>query len=536
LRVLERQKPIVYRAGSAKLEREALTGFDAPSVGKSRYAAVIEYINLPCPKCQRVLRVRPEYVGKRLTCKQCDNTFRLQAEDLEKAQAATSGPPSPTPGPDLEAASQRLAVLEAEIQHLRGELEARHAACESAELKLKEAQEEAARHLTRVQEVERELELARGQAQQTAAFQIQLEAANAEREQLHTQLQELQGRADDAVRLEAELQAAQLQIRDLQALRGERDMLQKKLEENRPQLEENAALRDRCQRLRDDWQQLREERDQIAADRKARLANLEQTLKETRTAHETSSKAAGEEHARGEAERKELQTQRDQARQAIATLEHQLRAEQARAVAERRQWQARNEALDRERQEEQKAAQTAVDQLHEAHEAVLSQLEYLKQERDNLLKQHCAQEAARQTAHQNGQSEITRLAQELETARQQEAGRVERQSELDKQLAAVQAELEQQRQRVRTQSQIVAGLQRDLETTRTEAATERTRLSQALAEEQGRGMAERKQWQTQQAAAARPAELAAAPGEVEKLRQEVLRLRQALIRMGIRVM
>src|SRR4051794_29297039 len=38
-------------------------------------------IELPCPSCGRTLKVRPEYVGRTVSCKYCDHAFVVQVSD-----------------------------------------------------------------------------------------------------------------------------------------------------------------------------------------------------------------------------------------------------------------------------------------------------------------------------------------------------------------------------------------------------------------------------------------------------------------------
>src|SRR5262245_9251771 len=61
---------------------------------------------MACPNCRRALRVRAEYLGKWITCKHCNRTFRADA-------------------PADDATRERLSRLEAELEKARAELASR---------------------------------------------------------------------------------------------------------------------------------------------------------------------------------------------------------------------------------------------------------------------------------------------------------------------------------------------------------------------------------------------------------------------------
>ena len=61
------------------------------------------YLEIPCPKCQRKLRIPTEYLSKRLACKYCEHVF---TPDAKAAAAAPLAPNQPA------AASQQAAQLQ----------------------------------------------------------------------------------------------------------------------------------------------------------------------------------------------------------------------------------------------------------------------------------------------------------------------------------------------------------------------------------------------------------------------------------------
>src|SRR5215213_5998259 len=93
------------------------------------FSEMSTHIELACPKCHEALRVRREYVGKRVTCKHCQQTFKVWDPD-EPSADLTSPPPLEGVGPasarggdrDAEVARlrQELATAVAELESLRG--------------------------------------------------------------------------------------------------------------------------------------------------------------------------------------------------------------------------------------------------------------------------------------------------------------------------------------------------------------------------------------------------------------------------------
>ncbi len=53
------------------------------------------HMQIPCPNCQRSLKIRPEYLGHRVVCKYCEHQF------IAQAPAAPSDPDT-SEGPTLE--------------------------------------------------------------------------------------------------------------------------------------------------------------------------------------------------------------------------------------------------------------------------------------------------------------------------------------------------------------------------------------------------------------------------------------------------
>src|SRR5262245_31701858 len=85
------------------------------------------YIEFSCPGCHHALRVRTEYLGKRISCKYCSHVFQAVATtgDVQPTAAGPAAPPQADAA--AEAARQQVASLETALQQARGELAERAA-------------------------------------------------------------------------------------------------------------------------------------------------------------------------------------------------------------------------------------------------------------------------------------------------------------------------------------------------------------------------------------------------------------------------
>ena len=80
-----------------------------------------QYIDGACPKCKRSVRVRAEYLGKRIACKYCDHDFLAQAQLVHGAAAAEAAATAGSAlSPELTIARQRVATLEEVVSRDRG--------------------------------------------------------------------------------------------------------------------------------------------------------------------------------------------------------------------------------------------------------------------------------------------------------------------------------------------------------------------------------------------------------------------------------
>src|SRR5262245_53290544 len=75
-----------------------------------------------CPKCQKVLRVRTEYLGRRVVCRHCQEGFRVTIDgvsarmDALKAELQQSQQQAPPAQEQLASAQARVQALEAQLR------------------------------------------------------------------------------------------------------------------------------------------------------------------------------------------------------------------------------------------------------------------------------------------------------------------------------------------------------------------------------------------------------------------------------------
>jgi predicted nucleic acid-binding Zn-ribbon protein len=176
------------------------------------------YLEIPCPKCQRKLRIPTEYLGKRLSCKYCEHVFQPDVKDVPAA---------------ADSANQQLAQLQAELtaraaEHANALKDAQWARAEAA--RLQEQMQALALAAEKVDARHRqEIEIREEALAKFAAEVEQLQ--DSPREDADTQSQQA---ADECARLQNELDGLQRQFTE------EQTALQRAAEEARS---DAAALR-----------------------------------------------------------------------------------------------------------------------------------------------------------------------------------------------------------------------------------------------------------------------------------------------------
>src|SRR5207245_220907 len=81
--------------------------------------SVAQYIESACPNCNRPVRIRTEYLGKRIACKSCDHTFKADAAQIPPASTPQAAPE------ESPIVNQQTASLEEELKQVRNELAVR---------------------------------------------------------------------------------------------------------------------------------------------------------------------------------------------------------------------------------------------------------------------------------------------------------------------------------------------------------------------------------------------------------------------------
>jgi exonuclease SbcC len=188
-----------------------------------RECCVKTYVEIPCPKCERKLRIPTEYFGKRLACKYCEHVFRAEAKDVPAAPAAV---------PD--SAQQQVALLEAQLQHARSELTVRTTEHASALKDAQWARTEAARLQEQMQALATAAEKTEARHRRDLETREEaLAAANANAEELRGQLHQAPSKEAESKVLEATQECDRLQ-KELTAL-------QRQFTEEKTALERTAA-------------------------------------------------------------------------------------------------------------------------------------------------------------------------------------------------------------------------------------------------------------------------------------------------------
>src|SRR5262245_22266427 len=176
---------------------------------------------MACPKCQKVLRVRAEYLGHRVVCRHCQDGFRVTTDGV----------------------ASRIDVLKAELE---------------------KAQKDQTQYQTRLQTVEADLRQAGDRRQQFEAAQVgttrEMSSLREERDRLLAEGKQLRGQVEPA-------KAGG--TGELTSLREERDRL----------ADDVKALREQVEAARDgapgELTSLREERDRLLEDVKQHRAQAE---------------------------------------------------------------------------------------------------------------------------------------------------------------------------------------------------------------------------------------------------------------------
>ncbi|HEV3166260.1 MAG TPA: hypothetical protein VGZ22_19700 [Isosphaeraceae bacterium] len=428
-----------------------------------------KHIRIPCPECQRPLRVRPDHVGMRVACKLCDHMFsipkflpivcptcqhkgRLRTIHVERhircKKCGTSMTAQATGDPvGVAQALQPLGVssqegpptppetvlLGNELSALRSELEARGAERASAVQQLGDAMSQLSRLNDHTRILRADLDEAHEQLRRNADKIASLERAKAELEASQSRLEPRpstapsNGHSDDdhdnpsrALRLAAEHLSIKMQEAEAVALRLEHEEACSKAD----QLEaEVAALQAHAAEAEDLKAQLRAHVTELEQLR-ASVEDADRLRAELRHALDVASEASGE---------------RDVFRDRIEKLAHELKAAQeelAAKHAEADRLAALVTELETARAESE-ALRRRGDAAEGAILAVRTELEVVVDERNDLrarceqLDQERQAHVAALEAHSTREAHAQRLEDELRSSRADVEGLLGELQELD---------------------------------------------------------------------------------------------------------
>src|SRR5262249_28943263 len=138
---------------------------------------VTKYIDNPCPKCGRNLRVRTTYIGRKIACNHCNHGFLVKADTAPERGALPPDKPAGTMTrePELEQLREQVRALDEESRKLRTELAARSLEQETDRQRLRSAQEEIVRFGVQVHDLQGQLAQAREYGQRANGSQREVE-------------------------------------------------------------------------------------------------------------------------------------------------------------------------------------------------------------------------------------------------------------------------------------------------------------------------------------------------------------------------
>ena len=267
------------------------------------------HVRITCPHCQRGgLRVRPEYLGRRVACKHCDHVFPARAAEDPGTGPSPDGPApaEPASAAVIAEAGRRATALEGEIERVRAELATRSGKYATTRRKLHEVRVQLGQSEDRGHRLQEQLDGARGQLRSTSQQRDEFASAHAEGGRLLAQLEGLRAERD---RLEV----------DRRAVSRREEGLRTELDEARRRLAEEASLRDAAggdlARSRDEalarWGAERQAWQASGAELRARVREAERRLVAEQARSEAASRDGRErldgDRARFDAERRALQ-------------------------------------------------------------------------------------------------------------------------------------------------------------------------------------------------------------------------------------
>ena len=446
------------------------------------------HIRIACPNCQRSdLRIRPEYLGRRVTCKHCHHEFPAGAAEDPGTRPRPAGH-SPPEQAAIDVAEPRATALE--VERMRAELGTQTGQYTATLQRLRDVEGRLGQSQDRVRGLQEQLDQARGQLRRDSERRDERAEADADRDRLRAELEALRAGRDrlevdrlEGSRLEeqlrAELAEARRRLAEEASLReavggeltrgrdeaiaaweAERRAWQSRDEELRARLQDaerrlveeqarsEAASRDWRERLdavqaRFDWdrQALQEETGRLLREAEAQARGRDAAIQQF--------EAARQEHPRFQAEIARLVAEAEDARRRadetgrrgdelagrVRELQGELDHERSDRAAELRGGPEQIEAARRQHDRDRAGLQEEVQRIRREADAARAEVESLTRERDDLAARHDEAELALRMAEQRHRDEV----------RDQAASAARRDDELGEQIRTLRDELERRR-------------------------------------------------------------------------------------------
>ena len=155
---------------------------------------VARHVRITCPQCRRDdLRIRPEYLGRQVSCKYCSHRFLARAPDQPGTETLPAGPAlqSQIAVDAINEAGHRAMALEREIERLRSELNTRTGEYNAALQQLRDAEGRLGQSRGQARDVQEQLDQALVQLRRVSEQRDELAEADAERVRLLSQVEVL---------------------------------------------------------------------------------------------------------------------------------------------------------------------------------------------------------------------------------------------------------------------------------------------------------------------------------------------------------
>ena len=495
---------------------------------------MVQYIDSACPNCNKSVRIRTEYIGKRLVCTSCSHKFPATAPD------GYSPPTAPTSDAELEIARQRVAASEQEIATLRADLATRSADQIAALQKSQESLSEMSRLRDSVRENQHQLASVRGslkiaetQAAEVPRFQKELALRQAKIEEMEVSCariqdlernlasavgkRELAGKAVQEIRADSALEKVELKAQ-LDAVHKE--AMQTAADAAAQEKSELAAELDRarCKQLEEVRQQLNQVRENFEKE----ITDLQTKMADTNQVSDG---------LRAERDRLLTELRSLEVRHGELGGEHERKLTLVKVEKDRHasNW-AESEAKIRELQ--QKVAD--LEKLNRAagdHLDGQSRLgEEFARERDEAI-------ALQKRREKELRAELACLESALSGSKESAGKAIAQVEELKLKVDSLQAECATLCAPGKGPGTAPMAMANELESARSSGAIERQKLIADLEAEKARSAAEQLKWQEQLSAMQERFEndLQVLQSEADHFREQSIALREALGNMGIHV-